>query len=131
MKQKIVKTEELTIIKNVSDAPKKIERPNTDKKITESSNENFGNLFMGKSAGPPQNLNAKKIDVNFDCDDFFNQFDPTAIAQKPVAKKVESTPVPVISDSDSGIMKFGNNVPILENKPKSNLDEYNSKKQTY
>ena len=49
MKQKIVKNEELTIIKNVSDAPKKIEKLNNDKKLNETSNQDFGNLFMGKS----------------------------------------------------------------------------------
>jgi hypothetical protein len=70
------------------------------------------------------------LDINFDCEDFFNQFDPTTVA-KPVAKKVESTPAPVIPDSGVGMMKFGNNVPIVEEKPKNNLDEYNSKKQTY
>jgi hypothetical protein len=48
----------------------------------------------------------------------------------PVAKKVESTPVPIIP-SDSSMIRFGNNVPIVEEKPKSNLEEYNSKKQTY
>jgi hypothetical protein len=51
MKQIIEKTEDLTILKNVSDAPKKIERSNTDKKLTEASNDNFGNLFLGKSQG--------------------------------------------------------------------------------
>jgi hypothetical protein len=29
------------------------------------------------------------------------------------------------------MIKFGNNVPIEEEKPKSNLEDYNSKKQTY
>ena len=53
MKHQIVKNDDLKIIKNVSDAPKKIEKSNTDKKITETSNQNFGNLFMGKSQGVP------------------------------------------------------------------------------
>jgi hypothetical protein len=62
------------------------------KKVTEIKNENFGNLFLGKSQGAPSNLNAKKLDINFDCDDFFNQFDPTAVKKepKPEINKIES-----------------------------------------
>ena len=34
-------------------------------------------LFLGqKKDEKPQNLNAKKLDVNFDGDDFFNSFEP-------------------------------------------------------
>jgi len=33
------------------------------------------------------NLNAKKLDINFDGDDFFNSFEPSK--PKPVAKPVE------------------------------------------
>lgn len=42
------KEEKLTIIKNVSHSGKS-ETSNSSKKITEMQNENFGNLFMGKS----------------------------------------------------------------------------------
>lgn len=43
-----VKEEKLTIIKNVSVSGKS-ETSNSSKKITEMQNENFGNLFLGKS----------------------------------------------------------------------------------
>lgn len=43
-----VKEEKLTINKNVS-ANSKSETNNSSKKITEMQNEQFGNLFMGKS----------------------------------------------------------------------------------
>lgn len=33
-------------------------------------------LFLGKQPTQPQNLNAKKLDINFDGDDFFNSFEP-------------------------------------------------------
>ena len=44
----------------------------------------LGNYFQGKNAAPV-NLNAKKLDFNFDGDDFFNSFDPNA-------KKAEEKP---------------------------------------
>jgi hypothetical protein len=53
---------------------------------------------LGKSQGQPTNLNAKKLDIDFDCDDFFNQFDPTAI-------KKETKPVEIVK------------APVQENKP--------------
>jgi|TARA_B110000305_G_C19420005_1_gene630331 hypothetical protein len=34
------------------------------------------------------NLNAKKLDINFDSDDFFNSFEPVKPAKKEVAKAV-------------------------------------------
>ena len=45
--------------------------------------DNFASMF----GAPKQqsNLNAKKLDINFDNDDFFNSFDPSAA--KPAPKK--------------------------------------------
>ena len=43
---------------------------------------NLGELFQGKQGGAKANLNAKKLDIDFDNDDFFNQFDPAAIAKQ-------------------------------------------------
>ena len=83
---------------------------------------------MGKSQGKPVDLGAKKLDIDFGADDFFNQFDPSAVkkeVKKPVAepKKIEtSTALP------DNMIKFGSNTPVVEEKQKSNLDEYNSKK---
>ena len=37
-----------------------------------------------------KNLNAKKIDIDFDNDDFFNSFDPKVISQKEEAAKKAS-----------------------------------------
>ena len=53
----------------------------------------MGILFQGKptilSSGP-SNVKAKKLDIDFDNDDFFNQFDPSKqVAQKPESPKVE------------------------------------------
>lgn len=56
-------------------APKQIEDPNY----------NLGNLFQGNQQ--KQSLNAKKLDINFDADDFFNQFDPETIRKEQEAKK--------------------------------------------
>ena len=41
-------------------------------------------MFQGKNSlgGGSSNLNAKKLDINFDNDDFFNQFDPVNIAKQ-------------------------------------------------
>lgn len=50
----------------------------------------LGNLFQGKSVAlgsQNKNLNAKKLDINFDNDDFFNSFEPVSSAPKP--KKIE------------------------------------------
>ena len=102
----------------------KSESSNSSKKITEIQNENFGNLFLGKSqGGKPTNLNAKKLDIDFDCDDFFNQFDPMAVKKPaaPVQPKQEKV-------EPESMIKFGSNAPVVEEKPKTNLDEYNSKK---
>ena len=49
----------------------------------------LGNLFQGKSVvlgSQNTNLNAKKLDIHFDPDDFFNSFEPVSSA-KP--KKIE------------------------------------------
>lgn len=57
-------------------------------------------------------MNAKKLDFNFDGDDFFNSFDPSA-------KKVEVKPLPEPSKieiikkdvtNESGALKFGQNI---------------------
>ena len=121
------KEEKLTIMKNVS-ASNKSESNNSSKKITEMQNDNFGNLFLGKSQGKPVDLGAKKLDIDFGADDFFNQFDPSAVkkeVKKPVAepKKIETS-----SAFPDNMIKFGSNTPVVEEKQKSNLDEYNSKK---
>ena len=50
-------------------------------------------MFQGKSVShgaTNKNLNAKKLDINFDSDDFFNSFEPMSTAPKP--KKVEALP---------------------------------------
>ena len=103
----------------------------SSKKITEAQNENFGNLFSGKSQVKPINLNAKKLDINFDCDDFFNQFDPTAVKKEEprvtFENKVETNP----AGNKETLIKFGSNTPVVEEKPKTSLDEYNSKKPQY
>lgn len=57
-------------MKNVS-VTGKSESSNSSKKITEMKNDSFGNLFAGKSQGKPVDLGAKKLDFNFDNDDFF------------------------------------------------------------
>lgn len=46
----------------------------------------MGNLFQAKSinlGAQSKNLNAKKLDINFDSDDFFNSFEPMNTAPKP------------------------------------------------
>ena len=104
----------------------------SSKKLTETTaNDQFGNLFLGKSQGKPVDLGAKKLDMNFDADDFFNQFDPAAV-KKEVKKPVEEI-IPKKSESSvpDTMIKFGGNTPVVEQKPKSNLEEYNSKKQQY
>ena len=76
-------------------------------------NDQFGNLFMGKSQGKPVDLGAKKLDLNFDGDDFFNQFDPSAVkkeVKKPEPKKIET---PLAPDN---MIKFGSNTPVVEEK---------------
>jgi len=97
------KEEKLTIMKNVS-ANGKSESNKSSKKITEMQNDQFGNLFMGKSQGKPVDLGAKKLDLNFDGDDFFNQFDPSAVkkeVKKPEPKKIETPSAP------DNMIKFG------------------------
>lgn len=54
------------------------------------ANYNLGNLFQGSTNTQQKNLNAKKLDINFDADDFFNQFDPETIKQEEKAKQIES-----------------------------------------
>ena len=52
----------------------------------------LGNLFQGKSVSfgsKNNNLNAKKLDINFDADDFFNSFEPTNIAPKPAKVEIK------------------------------------------
>jgi hypothetical protein len=53
-------------------------------------------------------LNAKKLEIDFDGDDFFNSFDPSA---KPIPEKPKETIKPVEKetkpDRDSGSLKFG------------------------
>jgi len=67
----------------------------------------LGNFFQGKTAAPV-NLNAKKLEIDFDGDDFFNSFDPSA---KPIPEKPKETIKPVEKetkpDRDSGSLKFG------------------------
>ena len=49
----------------------------------------LGNLFQRKTAAagaPVKKLDAKKLDINFDADDFFNSFEPVSTAPKPTAK---------------------------------------------
>lgn len=46
----------------------------------------MGNLFQAKTVNlgaQNNNLNAKKLDINFDSDDFFNSFEPMNTAPKP------------------------------------------------
>jgi hypothetical protein len=76
------------------------------KKITESKKTNsekftpavinldkdfdLGNIFQGKTVGGKESkMNAKKLDIDFDNDDFFNQFDPVAIAKQQKEKEEE------------------------------------------
>ena len=44
---------------------------------------------MSKGSQDVKTLNAKKLDVNFDSDDFFNSFEPQKPANKFVAKLQE------------------------------------------
>ena len=75
-------------------------------------------------------MGAKKLDINFDCDDFFNQFDPSAVKKEvPKAPVVDAKKIEPVAAAPDNMIKFGNNTPVVEEKPKSNLDEYNSKKQ--
>lgn len=55
----------------------------------------MGGFFQGKSVslGPAKNLNAKKLDIDFDADDFFNQFDEM---KKPEPKKA----APVVAKTE-------------------------------
>ena len=55
---------------------KKPNHPN----INDDKNYKLGEIFKGSNQSKTQVLNAKKIDIDFDNDDFFNQFDPIAIA---------------------------------------------------
>ena len=56
-------------------------------------------------------MNAKKLEIDFDGDDFFNSFDPSA---KPIPEKPKETIKPVEKetkpDRDSGSLKFGQNL---------------------
>lgn len=65
-----------------SSAKRPFEMPNQDQ------NDQFGNLFQGMNKSTKVNLNAKKLDINFDSDDFFNSFEPVKPAKKEVAKAV-------------------------------------------
>jgi hypothetical protein len=70
------------------------------KKSQSSSNKDSGNrsseadfqlgvLFQGKNnAGKSLNLNAKKVDIDFDSMDFFNAFEPD-VKKKPVVKEAK------------------------------------------
>jgi hypothetical protein len=42
----------------------------------DSASFGFGGLNLNKQATEVKTLNAKKLDVNFDNDDFFNSFEP-------------------------------------------------------
>lgn len=68
------------------------------KPAVKESSEDFamGGFFQGKSVslGPAKNLNAKKLDIDFDADDFFNQFDEM---KKPEPKK---QPAPVVGKTE-------------------------------
>jgi len=50
----------------------------------------MGNHFQGKKidlgGGAGKNLQAKKLDIDFDNDDFFNTFEPENTKPKPVVK---------------------------------------------
>jgi hypothetical protein len=48
---------------------------------------------LAKQAAPTEvkSLNAKKLDVNFDADDFFNSFQPTAVAAAPTTQAKPTT----------------------------------------
>jgi len=50
---------------------------------------NLGGLFLGKTNSGVQNIGAKKLDINFDSDDFFNQFDPQVLAKQQEEKERE------------------------------------------
>jgi hypothetical protein len=48
--------------------------------MNSGSSKNSGLFGLAKQAAPTdvKTLNAKKLDVNFDADDFFNSFQPAA-----------------------------------------------------
>ena len=50
---------------------------------------NLGGLFLGKTNSGVQNIGAKKLDINFDSDDFFNQFDPQVLAKQQEEKPTD------------------------------------------
>lgn len=63
------------------------------KKMSEGGTPDYqlGNLFQPKAiklGNNNQNLNAKKLDINFDADDFFNSFDPMASNTAPKPKEM-------------------------------------------
>jgi hypothetical protein len=90
----------------------------------------LGNLFQGKSVSlgsQNKNLNAKKLDINFDADDFFNSFEPMNTAPKQT--KIESKkddPIKTENQFDAAAWSFEpkqepikmNNIEDVPPKPK-------------
>lgn len=71
--------------KEAQPAPKKSSPMKSEKSYQQIEKDyNLGALFQGKNSvgAGSANLNAKKLDINFDNDDFFNQFDPVNIAKQ-------------------------------------------------
>ena len=73
----------------------------------------LGNLFQGKSVqlgSQNSNLNAKKLDINFDADDFFNSFEPmnTAPQTQKVEIKQEQPTSQTQNKFDTGSWSFDN-----------------------
>jgi hypothetical protein len=75
---KPTEVKKITEVKSGDSAAKSMALPKT----ANDDAYNLGSLFQGNSkpAGL-KNLQAKKVDINFDADDFFSQFDPVPAAK--------------------------------------------------
>ena len=68
----------ITEIKTGESAAKSMTLPKSEK----DDSYNLGTLFQGNNKpNGIKNLQAKKVDINFDADDFFSQFDPVAVSK--------------------------------------------------
>ena len=54
-------------------------------------------------------MNAKKLDFNFDGDDFFNSFDPSAkkVEEKPKPEPSKIEIIKKVETNEAGALKFG------------------------
>ena len=122
---KPTEVKKITEVKSGDSAAKSMALPKT----ANDDAYNLGSLFQGNSkpAGL-KNLQAKKVDINFDADDFFSQFDPVPAAKQApeeTEKKKNESPKAAAVEEEKATDTKKQGFTMAESKPVEKEEEEN------